>query len=159
MPSFGMGGPILALVAQMWLENTTRSHLVGVTFPVQWRGLDSKSVFAAKNADYCNVINQSTWLRSCVRPVKSHALRVWHTQLTPFTQLHANRISLKHFCSCLEPGYDMARIFPSSRDRRVKMPRILGHYLLYNNSSTARCGPASVTVHTLLVSRARNCIG
>ena len=33
---------------------------------------------------------------------------------------------------------DMASSFTSIRDRRIKMPRVLGHYLLYNGSSTAR---------------------
>ena len=32
---------------------------------------------------------------------------------------------------------------------------IIGHYLLCNSSSIARCGPTTVTVHALLVSRAR----
>ena len=35
------------------------------------------------------------------------------------------------------------------RDRRIKMPCVLGHYLLYNSSSTARCGPTSVMVHAV----------
>ena len=33
---------------------------------------------------------------------------------------------------------DMASSFTSIRDRRIKMPRVLGYYLLYNGSSTAR---------------------
>ena len=40
----------------------------------------------------------------------------------------------------------------------IKMPGVLGHYLLYNRSLTASCGPTSVTVHALLVSRATNCV-
>ena len=53
----------------------------------------------------------------------------------------------------------MASSFTSIRDRRIKMPRVLGHYLLYKSSSTARCGPTSVTVHALLVSCSPNCVG
>ena len=42
----------------------------------------------------------------------------------------------------------MASSFTNIRDRRIKMPRVLGHY---NGSSTARCGPTtSVAVHALL---------
>ena len=37
----------------------------------------------------------------------------------------------------------------------IKMPRVLGHYLLCNSSSTARRGPTSIMVHALLVSRAQ----
>ena len=33
---------------------------------------------------------------------------------------------------------DMASSFTSIRDHRIKMPHVLGHYLLYNGSSTAR---------------------
>ena len=45
----------------------------------------------------------------------------------------------------------MVSSFTSIRDRRIKMPRVLGYYLLYNGSSTARCGPTSVMVHALLI--------
>ena len=38
----------------------------------------------------------------------------------------------------------MASSFTSIRDRRIKMPCVLGHYLLCNSSSTAHCGPTSV---------------
>ena len=48
---------------------------------------------------------------------------------------------------------DTANSFTSIKDRRIKMPRVLGHYLLYNSY-----GPTSVTVHALLVSRVPNCV-
>ena len=47
---------------------------------------------------------------------------------------------------------DMASSFTSIRNQNATCIR---HYLLYNRSLTARCGPTSVTVHALLVSRAR----
>ena len=83
------------------------------------------------------------------RPVKSHALRVWHTQLAHFTRSRANQ-DYSHACIFVHAwNRDMASSFTSIRDRRIKMPRVLGHYLLYNGSSTARWGPTSVMVHEL----------
>ena len=88
------------------------------------------------------------------RPVKSHALRVWHTQLVPFTRSHANQDYFHAFLFMPAWNRDIASSFTNIRDRRIKMPRALGHYLLYNSSSTGRWGPTSVTVHALLISRA-----
>ena len=84
-------------------------------------------------------------LTNCACDTRNWLLSNAHTQ---------TRIILTHFCSCL----DLASSFTSVKDRRIKMPRVLGHYLLYNSSSTARCGPTSVTVHVLLVPCAPNCV-
>ena len=72
-------------------------------------------------------------------------------QLAPFTRSHATQDYSHAFL--FMPG---ARIWPAVLQvSEIKIARVLGHYLLYNHSLTARCGPTSVTVHALLISHAQ----
>ena len=107
---------------------------------------------------YCSarLTKLAALLHSAIAGLSSLTHCAWHTQLAPFTR-KAGLLS-RIFVHAWKR--DMANSFISIRDRRIKIPRVLGHYLLYNGSSTARCRPTSVKVHALLIilSRAPNCV-
>lgn len=56
MPWMGLGGPILALVAQMWLENSTYSHLGEAIF------LPVNAVWAQTGAWLPRMLTIASWL-------------------------------------------------------------------------------------------------
>ena len=86
-------------------------------------------------------------LTHCTCDTRNWLLSHAHTQ---------TRITLTHFCSCLEPGYGQQ--FYKYQRPSNQIPCVLGHYLLYNGSSTTRCGPTSVTVQALLIPLAPKCV-
>ena len=81
--------------------------------------------------------HQTLWAFHLSRPVKSHALRVWHTQSAPFTCSHANQ------------DYSHAFLF---------MPGTGIWPAVLQVSEIVECGSTSVTVHAPLVYRAPNCV-
>ena len=74
-------------------------------------------------------------------PVKSHALHIIMTHAIDsfYTLTHKPGLFSHIFVHAW--SQDMASSFTSIRDRRIKMPRVLGHYLLCKSSSTTCCGP------------------
>ena len=74
-------------------------------------------------------------------PVKSHALHIIMTHAIDsfYTLTHKPGLFSHIFVHAW--SQDMASSFTSIRDRRIKMPRVLGHYLLCKSSLTTCCGP------------------